>query len=218
MNPILKISNLLPAVFSGERQRHTASALWLRPEVTFEAGSRTMLRAQSGSGKTSLCTFIAGVRTDYEGSVEVDGRNVASMSSAERITMRRDTVAWLPQDMKLFPSLTALENIELKNSLTHHKTTGEILEMLRMVGMEDFADRKAGILSIGQQQRVAAVRALCQPFRLLLLDEPVSHLDADANAAVARLIDREASAADAAVIITSVGNDLALPCTLTISL
>lgn len=218
MNPILEISNLLPAVFAGERQRHIASALWLRPEVTFEAGSRTMLRAQSGSGKTSLCAFIAGVRTDYEGTVQVDGRDVASMSPGERIAMRRDTVAWLPQDMKLFPSLTALENIELKNSLTHHKTTGEIMEMLRMVGMADFANRKAGILSIGQQQRIAAVRALCQPFRLLLLDEPVSHLDADANAAVARLVDRETSAANAAVIITSVGNDLALPCSRTIRL
>ncbi len=76
----------------------------------------------------------------------------------------------------------------------------------------------AGQLSVGQQQRVAIVRALCQPFNFLLLDEPVSHLDERNNAAVARIIETEARENHAAVIATSVGNKIQLPFTTTVCL
>jgi ABC-type lipoprotein export system ATPase subunit len=126
------------------------------------------------------------------------------------LEMRRTTIAYLPQDMGLFAPLTAMENIQLKNRLTNHKTQEEIMEMLSVVGMADYANRLAGKLSIGQQQRVAIVRTLCQPFDILLLDEPVSHLDDSSNLAVARLVSSEAGAKHAAVIVTSVGNNLRL--------
>ena len=82
--------------------------------------------------------------------------------------------------------------------------------MLDTVGIGHLADRPARKLSIGQQQRVALVRTLCQPFSILLLDEPVSHLDSEANLSISSLVDREAAEKNATVIVTSVGNDLML--------
>ena len=80
------------------------------------------------------------------------------------------------------------------------------------------ADTPAGRLSVGQQQRVAIVRALCQPFDFILIDEPVSHLDARNNAIVAGLIQEEATANGAAILATSVGNKINIDITQTVKL
>ena len=82
--------------------------------------------------------------------------------------------------------------------------------LLSRLGIEEKAHEKVSRLSIGQQQRVAIVRALCQPFDFLLLDEPVSHLDRQNNLSAATLIHEEATAQGAGVVSTSVGNPLLL--------
>lgn len=205
----ITLTDLLPAVFADERERHTSSEVWLT-SLRFDRGGRYLVQAESGKGKTSLCAFISGLRTDYNGRIALDGRDYATFLPEERIALRRDTFACLPQDLKLFPSLTALENIRLKNSLTGYKTDAQILQMLEALEMDELKDRPAGKLSIGQQQRVAIVRTLCQPYDLLILDEPVSHLDERSNRTVASLIDSEISANGTGVIITSVGNHLLL--------
>ena len=112
--------------------------------------------------------------------------------------------------MRLFPELTAMDNILIKNRLTDFRTEAEIRRMLERLEIGHKADSPAGLLSVGQQQRVAIIRALCQPYDFLLVDEPVSHLDARNNAAVAAMITEETAARDAAVIATSVGNKLSL--------
>ena len=81
------------------------------------------------------------------------------------------------QGLSLFDELTGIENIMLKNRLTGHKTKEEIKQMFSNLGISDKIDQKAGQMSFGQRQRVAMIRALCQPFDFLLLDEPVSHLN-----------------------------------------
>lgn len=203
----IRLKKLLPAVFAGEREKHLESEIWLR-DVSLCRGSRYMIEAESGSGKSSLCSFIYGLRNDFEGSIEfLNGSEPLGVSDT---VMRQRVLAYLPQELKLFPALTAIENIELKNSLTGYKTCAEISEMLAFLGIKEYAHRPVGRLSIGQQQRVAIVRALCQPYSFLLLDEPVSHLDAASNHAVAELIARETDANGAGVLITSVGNKLLL--------
>ena len=112
--------------------------------------------------------------------------------------------------MRLFPELTVMDNILLKNRLTGYRSEAEILERLERLELRHKARVPAGLLSIGQQQRVATVRALCQPFDFILVDEPVSHLDSRNNRAVATLIAEEASERKASVIATSVGNQLSL--------
>lgn len=201
---------MLPDVFLPEREKHADSDIWLKPRRVFLPGGRYLLKAESGRGKSSLCRYIHGNRDDYQGRLEILGKNGRELPPGEWLRMRRNSIAYLPQEIGLFPELTAMENILLKNNLTNHKTPEEIKEMLDSLHMADYASRPAGILSLGQQQRVALVRTLCQPFRILLLDEPVSHLDVSANYAVARLVATESAKNNATVIVTSVGNDLHL--------
>ena len=98
----------------------------------------------------------------------------------------------------------------VKNRLTSYRSESEVMGMLDRLELAHKAGEPAGRLSVGQQQRVAIVRALCQPFDFLLVDEPVSHLDVRNNATVASLIVEEATARQASVIVTSVGNKLSI--------
>ena len=101
-----------------------------------------------------------------------------------------------------------MENVNIKNRLTSHRSGQWIKEAFDMLEIGDRANVPAGKMSVGQQQRVAIIRALCQPFDFLLLDEPVSHLDSRNNSTVAKLIENTAAECGAGVIVTSVGNHL----------
>lgn len=208
----ISLKGVLPRVFEGaEKERQIAgSEIWLK-DIVFSRGEFYLLEAESGTGKSSLCSFIYGNRRDYLGQILFDGINVAGFTPSEWSRYRRNSLAILPQDMRLFPELTVMENIEIKNRLTRHKSSKDIMDMLEKVELAGKADVKAARLSIGQQQRVATVRALCQPFDFLLLDEPVSHLDSRNNSILAELVASEASAQGAGVIATSVGNKIFLP-------
>lgn len=207
------LRRLLPAVFSESRNEPpvSLSELWLAEEVTFERGNRYIIEAESGTGKSSLCSFIYGSRDDFEGEILFDGRTSRSLTIGQWCELRRRALAWLPQEMGLFPELTVRENIDIKNRLTRFRSESEIAHMLARLGLEAKKDAPVGRLSVGQQQRVAIVRALCQPFDFMLLDEPVSHLDARNNTVVATLISEEATRQGAAVIATSVGNKISFP-------
>lgn len=207
----ISLSGLLPRVFAGcEKDAPVCnSELWLR-DIELHRGSRYLINAESGTGKSSLCSFIYGNRHDYSGRILFDGRDTRGIDIEGWCELRKRSLALLPQEMRLFPELTVMENILLKNSLTDFRSEQEICDMLDELEIGMKSESKAAMLSIGQQQRVAIVRALCQPFDFLLLDEPVSHLDARNNAAAAAMIEREAEKQGAAVVATSVGNHLSL--------
>lgn len=204
MNEIT-LHNTLPRVFAGRDA--VPSDVWQR-ELRFERGKHYLVSAESGTGKSSLCSYIYGYRIDYEGRIDFDGRDVRSLSVKEWCQVRQRHIAYLPQDMRLFPEITALENIQLKNRLTQHKSEAEILKLFELLGIGDKVHSPAGKLSIGQQQRVALIRTLCQPTDFIMLDEPVSHLDDTNNQLVARLVMEQAEQMGAGVIATSVGNHL----------
>ncbi len=115
------------------------------------------------------------------------------------------------QDMRLFTELTAMENILLKNNLTHFKSKKEIVSFFEAMGIADKLDSKVGRLSFGQQQRVAFIRSLCQPFDFIFLDEPISHLDDENSAIMSQLLMEETEKQGAGVIVTSIGKHLELP-------
>ena len=204
----ITLKRLLPRVFRSSQVG--SSGVWLQESVQFSRGCRVCVNAESGAGKSSLLNFVYGARTDYDGSIFFDSKSARSLSRAEWCDVRRRSLAYLPQEMRLFPELTVMENIHIKNRLTSHKSEQQILEMLDLLQVAHKADILAGKLSVGQQQRVAIVRALCQPFDFLLLDEPVSHLDRQNNLTAAQLVEREAAACGAGIITTSVGNPLLL--------
>lgn len=213
MNHIERITltRALPQVFRGEETTEiiSNSHVWLET-LTFERGKRYLVSAESGTGKSSMCAFIYGSRGDYDGTIQFDGHDVRSLSPEDWCRVRRTNIAYLPQDMRLFPELTVMENLQIKNRLTDTFSQSRLLELLDALGIADKADELGGHLSIGQMQRVAIIRALCQPMDFLLLDEPVSHLDERNNRVVAALIDEVAASNGAAVIATSVGNHLLL--------
>ena len=208
----ITIRDLLPLVFRGmeasERIRH--SQVWLAPELTFRRGCRICIQAESGGGKSSLLSFIYGNRSDYSGEILFGNDNIRGFGVDDWCRLRTTSLALLPQEMRVFPELTVMQNLQLKNSLANRKTEASLRGNLERLGIGDKADTPLCRLSIGQQQRVAIVRALCQPFDFILLDEPVSHLDRRNNEIAATMVEEEAAAQGAGVISTSVGNPLLL--------
>ena len=201
----ITLSDVLPRVFADRSD--IRSQVW-RTDLRLESGKKYLIMAESGGGKSSLCAYIYGYRTDYEGTIRFDNRSIGELLIAEWCNVRRNDIAYLPQELRLFPELTALENVELKNRLSRHKTSEQIAEMFDRLGIADKLNSPVGKLSIGQQQRVAIIRTLCQPCSFFLLDEPVSHLDAANNSIVARMVTEEAERLGAGIIATSVGNNL----------
>ena len=192
-------------MFAGHDVIH--SDVWLQ-DITLERGKRYLVSAESGTGKSSMCSYIYGYRQDYSGTITFDGKDILGLTIAQWCDVRQRHIAYLAQDMRLFGELTAMENVELKNRITGFKSRDEILRLFETMGIPDKVDSLASKLSIGQQQRVAIIRTLCQPCDFILLDEPVSHLDDENNRIVADLITQEAARQGAGIIATSVGNHL----------
>ncbi len=203
----IRLDNVLPSVFSDRAGMMRSSMIWMA-DVTFSKGGRYLVAAESGTGKSSMCSFIYGNRSDYSGHIFFDDRDIRSLTMDDWCQVRRTAISILPQELRLFPELTAYENIEIKNRLTGHCSRAEIMAMLERLEIADKADVIAAKLSVGQQQRVAIVRAMCQPFSFLLLDEPVSHLDERNNRIVGSLMQECADRQGAAIVATSVGNNI----------
>lgn len=199
----IRLEQMLPKVF--ENEAIPRSEVW-RSDITFRRGERWLIEAASGGGKSSLCAYIFGARTDYLGHLYFNDLDASGLSIEQWQQMRRTNIAYLPQELDLFPELTAIENIRLKASLTGSADEERILAWMRELGIDSRIDYPVGRMSIGQQQRVAIIRSICQPFDFILLDEPVSHLDEENNRIAAGMIVREAQRQGAAIITTSVGN------------
>ena len=119
-------------------------------------------------------------------------------------------VAFLFQELRLFPELSAYENVKIKNDLAGGKGREEILDWFARLGIADKVDQKVGLMSFGQQQRVAMMRALVQPFDFILADEPISHLDDNNSRIMGQIMMEEARRQGAGVIVTSIGKHIDL--------
>ncbi|MDD6891984.1 MAG: ATP-binding cassette domain-containing protein [Bacteroidales bacterium] len=205
----IEFQQVLPQVFA-DRNRMD-SEVWHR-QIAFEKGKKYLVEAASGTGKSSMCSFIYGYRNDYEGIIAFDGRNIRSLGVPQWTALRRRSLSLLFQELRLFPELTAWENVQMKNSLSGgFQSKATLEEWFSRLGLDDRKKQKTGKMSYGQQQRVAFVRALCQPFDFIFLDEPVSHLDGGNAAVMAELLLAEAGRQQAGVVVTSIGNHLPLP-------
>lgn len=172
----------------------SSSGVW-EEDLEFHAGERILVRASSGSGKTTFLSILYGMRKDHRGSVQWNGKDINSFTRPELSRIRREEIGMVFQDLKLFEELSVRENIMLKDRLTGHFGEERILDMLGRLGIDDQWEKPVHQLSTGQKQRVSIVRALCQPLRLLLLDEPFSHLDPEnvkrATALIEEVIETE---------------------------
>lgn len=206
MNKIT-FDNVTPHVFHD--MEHIESDIW-RTRATFERGKHYLVEAESGKGKSTFCSYILGYRNDYTGKVLFDEEDIRGYSANKWTAIRQKSVSHLFQELRLFPELTAMENVLIKNQLTGHTDTKTILSWFERLGIEDKTNQKIGMMSFGQQQRVALMRAISQPFDVLLADEPTSHLDDRNSAIMAEIMMEEAKKQDACVIITSIGKHVSL--------
>lgn len=203
----ITLQNTLPQVFAGKD--HIDSDVWHK-EIKFEKGHFYLVEAASGTGKSSLCSYVYGYRNDYQGIISFDGNNIRNLSVKDWVEIRKRSLSMLFQDLRLFTELTAMENVLLKNSLTGFKKKKEIKDLFYELGIGDKMDVAVGKMSFGQQQRVALIRSLCQPFDFLFMDEPVSHLDEVNANNMARIITEEAVRQGAGIVVTSIGKHLEL--------
>ena len=136
----IHLQHTLPQVFAG---RDTVISQVWHQDIVFDKGKRYLIEASSGTGKSSLCSYIYGYRRDYQGIISFDGRNIRSFSVSEWADVRKHSLSILFQELRIFPELTALENVLLKNRLTNHKKKKEILALFEATGIPDKTDEKS---------------------------------------------------------------------------
>ncbi len=183
----LSIHKLMPAPLL-DRLAAYSSEVWDK-EHSWAEGTRLFVQAPSGTGKTTLIHILYGLRTDFEGKAYWNKAEIGKQGAEVLSAMRQREVSIIFQDMRIFPSLTAWENLEIKRVLTSTTPQEGVRAMMEALGIADRAGHPAYTLSYGEQQRVAIIRSLLQPFRWLLMDEPFSHLDEANTARAASLID-----------------------------
>lgn len=193
MQLILKnlVPKYIPNTFESEIWHH---------EIEINKGQHLHIIAPSGSGKSTLIHFIYGLRNDYEGSLLLNGEDIAKMSVEKKALLRQKTFSIIFQDLRLFPEETALENIEIKRRLSPYHSPDKVKEMANRLGIENKLTQVTKTCSYGEQQRIAIIRSLMQPFDFLLLDEPFSHLDEDNRTKAMELIYEECAKRNAAMI------------------
>lgn len=200
-------NSVIPDVFSHSNTLN--SDVW-NSDVVFNKEQLYLIEADSGKGKSTFCSYILGYRRDYSGNIKFDNKSVREMKISEWIDIRKLHISYLFQELRLFPELTAFENVEIKNKLTNFKNKQQILEWFEILGIGDKVNSKICHMSFGQQQRVAMIRALVQPFDFILVDEPISHLDDNNSKIMGDIMMTEAKAQGAGVIVTSIGKHMDL--------
>ena len=184
------------------------SDIW-NQSLSFEPGAWVKIKAPSGTGKTTLTHIIWQLRGDYTGKLLYDGKETTAISAREMALYRQTKMSVVFQDMRLFGNLTARENIELKRTMTEKPLyeAARIDEMADMLGITHILPQKASTCSYGEQQRVAIIRSLMQPFEWLVMDEPFSHLDQANTTKAAALIAAECTRRKAGFLLTDLDED-----------
>ncbi|HEY0969423.1 MAG TPA: ABC transporter ATP-binding protein [Gemmatimonadales bacterium] len=186
------------------------------PELRVARGERVFINGPSGSGKTTLLGLLAGVLRATSGSVQALGRDLSSMSGAERDAFRAEHVGYVFQMFNLIPYLSVRENITLPARLHAARRAripagdadAEARRLAERLGIEGLLDDRVTALSVGQQQRVAAARALLGSPELVIADEPTSALDSDRRERFVELLFQ--SCADAGTTLVFVSHDRTL--------
>lgn len=199
----INFDNVMPIPLSSIE--HGKKSIWGN-SFELNKGQKVVLNASSGKGKTTFTHTLAGIRKDYTGRLTFDGRQISEISPDEWANLRSKKISFVFQDLQLFPELTVKENLQVKNTLSHTFTDAEFLHMLDELGVKDKWDVPCKLLSMGQQQRVAIIRSLAQPFDWIILDEPFSHLDEENTQKCLTMINARCDNIGAGFILTTLGD------------
>jgi ABC-type lipoprotein export system ATPase subunit len=183
-----------------EKEKIERSTIWQHEHV-FAKGEKIQIVAPSGSGKTSLVHFLYGMRKDYTGTLLYNNKDIKTFSASEWASIRSNEISIIFQDLRLFKEHTVLENLEIKRALNPFHTSSNIKEMAERLGIANKLSQLAGQCSYGEQQRIAIIRALQQPYDFIIMDEPFSHLDENNSKIALQLIEEETKARGAGIIL-----------------
>jgi putative ABC transport system ATP-binding protein len=188
-----------------------ARAILQRVSLVVPPGAIVAVTGPSGAGKTTLLHVMAGLAVPGTGTVLWGDEAITSLSESERDRWRRDTTGLVFQDFQLIGELGVLENILLPLRFDHWRAPQALVEramkLAARVGLDPHV-RRAGVLSRGEQQRLAIARALVRGPKLILADEPTASLDAENGARVTELLLDFARDAQASVVLVSHDSDL----------
>ena len=203
--------------------KYASSGFELRiPEFSMQAGDTVFLEGNSGSGKSTLLNLMAGVLLPQSGHVSLMGQNLSALSASRCDSLRVDHIGFLFQQFNLLSYLSVLDNVTLpckfskrrkQNAMAKAGTVRQAAErLLNGLGMGKYLDQPVSTLSVGQQQRVAAARALIGQPDLIIADEPTSALDAGHQAQFVQLLLAQAAEQNTAVLLVSHDPNLAQHC------
>ena len=202
----ISLKNVIPNPLR-DKLTQRPSQIW-NTEVRLPQGEWIKIKAPSGSGKTTLVHTLYKLRSDFKGEVWYDDRSLQQLPVEQIALIRQQYISIVFQDLRLLPQLTALENIQLKNILGNTMyNNSDILKMAERLRIKPILQQQANTLSYGEQQRVAIIRALVQPFTWLIMDEPFSHLDINNTKLAAALIAEECTKRKAGFILTDLDDD-----------
>lgn len=204
IHPILRVKDLVFAYRSGDRP------VLQIPELSVQKGEHVFLHGPSGSGKTTLLGILAGILKAEHGSVRILDHDLACLSAHERDQIRGRDIGYIFQMFNLIPYLSVLDNILLPIRLSKTRAArmdrepAEVArELATHLKIDHLLQKNVTRLSMGQQQRVAAARALIGSPALIIADEPTSALDADHREAFLRLLFKEAEVFGSTVLFVS---------------
>jgi putative ABC transport system ATP-binding protein len=183
-----------------EEEKISGSGIW-KKDIVINPAEKLLIIAPSGSGKTSLIHFIYGLRKDYSGQLLYNDKNTSTFIAEDYSVYRQQHLSIVFQDLRLFGEQTVWQNLEIKRKLHPFHQQCRIEEMAHALGIKNKLNKRCKTCSYGEQQRIAIIRSLQQPFDFLLLDEPFSHLDPKNRMKAMELIEEETSLRNAAIIL-----------------
>lgn len=194
----LILDHIIPVYL--EKEKVADSEIWGK-DLTFNKGEKIQIVAPSGRGKTSLVHFLYGLRSDYSGKILFNNKEICRMGADELASMRSREMSIIFQDLRLFPEHTTEQNITIKRDLLPYHTEETYSKMAERLGIKRKLTQSSKHCSYGEQQRTAIIRALQQPFDLLLMDEPFSNLDEPNRLKAMELINEEVAARQATAFL-----------------
>ena len=171
-------------------------------DLSIGAGEFVVVLGPSGSGKTTLLNLVGALGVPSDGTIEIAGRAITGAGHPDLFRFRRETVSFVFQSFNLFPTLTALENVQFAIDVTRRRDHVRAAEILDRVGLGDRLGHFPGQLSGGEQQRVAIARALATGNPVLLADEPTGELDFRTGVQILELLHEQTHAGTTVLIVT----------------
>jgi putative ABC transport system ATP-binding protein len=171
-------------------------------DLAIAVGEFVVVLGPSGSGKTTLLNLVGALDVPSDGTIEIAGHAITGAGRQDLFRFRRETVSFVFQSFNLFPTLTAIENVQFAIDVTRRRDAVRAAEILDRVGLGDRLGHFPGQLSGGEQQRVAIARALATGNPVLLADEPTGELDFRTGVQILELLHEQAHAGTTVLIVT----------------